>query len=329
MTTKNRKKVVVIGGGTGTSVVLSGLKKHNLDLSAIVSVADSGGSTGRLRDEFGFQPVGDLRQSLAALAKENDQAWIRKLLLYRFSHGDGLKGHNLGNLILTALQDMTGSTPKSLDISEKIFQLEGKIIPVTNKIVELVVEYKDGTIIIGEHHLNPENVGGKKIKSIKLSPKASINSKAKQAILDADAIVIGPGDLYASLLPNLVVSGVKKAIKDSKAKVIYILNLMSRYTQTHNYKASDYLFQMKKHLGKDPDYIIVNNGKIPSNIIKNYQKEKEHIVENDLKNTSSKIIKKDLVKIAKTSQKKSDTIKRSLLRHNEDTLTKIILNKKV
>lgn len=325
MTTKNIKKVVVIGGGTGTSVVLSGLKKHNLDLSAIVSVADSGGSTGRLRDEFGFQPVGDLRQSLAALAKENDQAWIRKLLLYRFSRGEGLKGHNLGNLILTALQDMTGSTPKSLDITENIFQLEGKIIPVTNKIVELVIEYDDGTIIIGEHHLNPENVGGKKIKSIKLSPKASINSKAKQAILDADAIVIGPGDLFASLLPNLVVDGVKKAIKDSKAKVIYVLNLMSRYTQTHNYKASDYLHQIEKHLGKTPDYTIINNGKIPSNIIKNYQKEKEHIVRNDLKNTTSKIIKKDLVKIAKTSQKKSDTIKRSLLRHNEDILTKIIL----
>ena len=143
------KKVVVIGGGTGTSMVLSSLKEHDgIDLSAIVSVADSGGSTGRLRDEFGFQPVGDLRQALAAFAEKD---WIKNLLLYRFNKGHGLEGHNLGNLVLTALQDMTGSTAKAIEVASKIFRLQGHIYPITTKPVNLVIEYSDGTVEIGEH----------------------------------------------------------------------------------------------------------------------------------------------------------------------------------
>ncbi|MFC1653926.1 uridine diphosphate-N-acetylglucosamine-binding protein YvcK [Patescibacteria group bacterium] len=323
---KDRPNIVVIGGGTGTSVVLSGLKKHNVNLTAIVSVADSGGSTGRLRDEFGFLPVGDLRQSLAALARENDQSWIRKLLLYRFNQGDGLKGHNLGNLILTALQDMTGSTPESLEISEKIFNLEGKIIPITNRVVDLVVEYEDGTIIIGEHHLNPEKAGGKKIKRIKLSPRAKIYPKAQKAILNADLIIIGPGDLYASILSNLAVEGVKGVFKKTKAKIAFIVNLMTRYTQTHEYKSSDHVKELKKYMGKHPDYVIINTEKIPSRELDNYKSQNEYPVEVDVSSCSDfQVIKDDLTLVTKAKQRKSDEIKRSLLRHDEKRLTKILL----
>lgn len=322
---KHKPQVVVIGGGTGSFVVLSGLKKHNLDLTAIITVADSGGSTGRLRDEFGFLPVGDLRQSLAALAQENDQSWIKNLLLYRFSHGKGLKGHNLGNLILTSLQDMMGSTPKALETASKIFRLEGRIYPVTTKNVDLVIEYHDGTFLIGEHQLNPKNVGGRQIKKIRLSPKAAIYQKAKKSIQAADIIIIGPGDLYASILPNFVVTGAKKALKKSKAKIIYIVNLMTRYTQTHNFSATDHVEEVARYLGRYPDCVVVNSGTIPPKLLKNYRKENEFPVKNDLRSNKYQVIKSTLAGISKAKQLRSDTVKRSLLRHNDKKLTNILL----
>lgn len=321
-----KSKVVVIGGGTGTSVVLTGLKGHSLDLTAIIAVADSGGSTGRLRDEFGFQPVGDLRQSLAALAQENGQAWIQQVLLYRFSQGSSLKGHNLGNLILTALQDLTGSTAKAVEKASKIFRLEGHIYPATTTNVDLVVEYTDGTFLIGEHHLNPENVGGKQIKRIRLSPQAKMYSKAKESIESADLIVIGPGDLYASILPNLVVSGAKQSFVKSKATVVYVVNLMTRFTQTHGFKASDHVEEIKKYLGRYPDWVIVNTANIPSSLQKSYKKDHEFPVENDLKQTHYQVVGAPLVTIAKTVASKADALKRSLLRHDETKLTKLLIN---
>src|SRR3989339_306188 len=206
----DEKKVVVIGGGTGTSTVVSGLKHKPVEITALVSVADSGGSTGRLRDEFGFQPVGDLRQTLAALAKENGQKWIRKLLLYRFDKGEGLKGHNLGNLILTALQDMTGSTTKALQVAEQIFRLSGQVVPATEDNVNLKIIYEDGSELVGEDYLNAESDQGKKVKEVALTPTAQISPAAKTAIEQADLIIIGPGDYHASLLATLLPIGTKE-----------------------------------------------------------------------------------------------------------------------
>ena len=328
MYTKIKKpKIVVIGGGTGTAVVLSGLKQKDLDLSAIISVADSGGSTGRLRDQFGFLPVGDLRQSLAALAREKDQAWIRKLLLYRFDQGDGLKGHNLGNLILTALQDICANTTKALEVAGRIFKLEGSIFPVTTKNVQLVIEYEDGTFLIGEDNLNPGKLGNKKIKRVRLSPAAQINTKAVKVIKEADLVVIGPGDLYASILPNFAVSGAKKVLSETKAKIVYIVNLMTRYTQTHNYTASMHVEEIKKYIGKYPDFVIINNKQIPKDILKNYTQEKGYPVINDLSiDAPYKIIAQKLFTIAQTKHNKADVIKRSLLIHDKEILTKVLLN---
>jgi uncharacterized cofD-like protein len=323
-----KTKVVVIGGGTGTFTVLSGLKQHGLDLTAVITVADSGGSTGRLRDQFGFLPVGDLRQSLAALARESDQSWIKDLLLYRFSNGEeGLRGHNLGNLILTALQDICGSTPKALEIAGNVFRLEGTILPVTCDNVDLVVEYSDGTFVIGEDNLNPEHIGGKKIKRIRLSPNAKIYHKTAKSIKDADFIIIGPGDLYASILPNFSVNGARNAINQSKAKIIYIVNLMTRYTQTHDYTAKDHVEEVKNYLGRYPDVVIVNSAKIPNKILKNYKSEKGYpVVDDVLKSEKSyKVIKEKLTSVAKTNISTSDVIRRSLLVHDRIKLTEILL----
>jgi len=328
MDTKTKKrKIVVIGGGTGTSTILSGLKTKDLDLTAIISVADSGGSTGRLRDQFGFLPVGDLRQSLAALAHENDQAWIRKLLLYRFDHGDGLKGHNLGNLVLTALQDICGGTPEALGVAGHIFRLEGNIFPVTTKNVDLVIEYEDGTFLIGEDNLNSDKLGGKKIKRVKLSPTAQIYPKASKAIKEADLVVIGPGDLYASILPNFVTDGAKKVLSETKARVVYIVNLMTRYAQTRNYTASMHVEEIKKYTGRYPDFVIINNGKIPKNILESYAQEKGCPVIDDLpRDGPYKVIAKKLATVAQTTPNKADAIKRSLLVHDKEALTEVLLN---
>ncbi|NMC35730.1 YvcK family protein [Candidatus Beckwithbacteria bacterium] len=326
MATVQNKKIVVIGGGTGTSVVVSGLKNHeNLNITALVSVADSGGSTGRLRDEFGFQPVGDLRQSLAALADEKEQSWIRNLLLYRFSQGEGLQGHNLGNLLLTALQDMAGSTAKALEIAESIFRLKGSIYPITETNVQLVVEYEDGTFLIGEDNLNPGNSGGKKIKKIHLSPKAKIYKKAAASIEQADLVVIGPGDLYASILPNFLAQGIKTAFTKSQAKIVYIVNLMTSFTQTANYKASDHLTELEQYLGKKPDFVFMHSGVISKQMLELYQAEQEFPVEDDLDRNKYQVIGRDFLETVVASKQPGDALHRSLLRHDGEKISQELL----
>lgn len=319
-------KIAIIGGGTGTYVVTSGLKNHDFDLVKLVAVFDTGGSTGRLRDQFGFLPVGDLRQSLAALAQENHNAWIRDLLLYRFDKGQGLKGHNLGNLILTALQDLTGSTPKALEIATQIFRLKGQVLPITTTSTNLKITYDDSTSLIGEHQLDEPQNGGKKITNIELTKPCSIHPPASRAILEADYIIIGPGDLYASLLPNFIVSGATQAIKKTQAKLIYVVNLMTRYTQSHNLSAQDHVNLIQKYLGKNLDYVIINNGAIPPQIAKLYSLQHEYPVIDDLSDNSSyKIIRSDLASQTVVKKSKSDHLPRALIRHDQDKLTHILL----
>ena len=320
------KKVVVIGGGTGTSMVLSSLKAlKGIDLSAIVSVADSGGSTGRLRDEFGFQPVGDLRQALSAFAEKD---WIKNLLLYRFEKGHGLEGHNLGNLVLTALQDMTGSTAKAIEVASKIFRLQGHIYPITTKQVSLVIEYSDGTVEIGEHILDDVNKhAGDRIIGIKTSPRAEIYSQAKSAIENAGVIIIGPGDLYGSIMPNLVIGGAPEIIRRSKAKLVFIMNLMTRYTQTHNMSAINHLEIVEKQLGRKVDAVIMNNGKIPLKILKAYKEQHEYPVADDLKKAGNRrIIRVNLIRSTLVKQNLVDAVHRSYLRHDPVKL-KLVLSK--
>ena len=321
------KKVTIIGGGTGTYVVTLGLKQHHFDVTKIVTVFDSGGSSARLRDEFGFLPVGDLRQSLAALAHENGHSWIRELLLYRFSKGKGLEGHNLGNLILTALQDMTGSTPKALEVATSIFRLKGNIYPVSTGISNLEIHYEDGTSIVGEDHLDDMSLGGRRITKINLTDKCSLYSKAKEAIQDSDFIIIGPGDIYASILPNFIVSGTKAAFAASSAKTIYIVNLMTRYTQTHGFTALDHVKVIEQYLGKPIDIVVVNNGAISPKILTKYAASKEFPVIDDLeKQSGKKIIRGDFSNSVPVKKQPGDKIPRSLMRHDQAKLTQALLD---
>lgn len=319
--------VVIIGGGTGTYVVGTGLTKFPLNLTAIVTVADNGGSTGRLRDEFGFLPVGDLRQALAAFTDANIGDDIRKLLLYRFSKGSGLEGHNLGNLILTALQDMTGSTPRAVEIAATLFRLKGAIYPITTKNIQLVIEYQDGTVAIGESVLDESAYGGKKIKSISTTPLASIYSKARSAILNADFIIIGPGDLYGSILPNLIIKGAGGALRQSKGKLIYNANLMSKFAQTYQMTIMDHLKVIEKTMNRRFDYIVINNTPIPQSIQKTYLEQHEVPLLDDVPNNPYAVIRADLLAKSLTQAHKADHLKRSFIRHDSDKIAATIINK--
>lgn len=318
------KQIVVIGGGTGTAVVLSGLKSNKkYQLSAIISTADSGGSTGRLRDEFGFIPVGDMRQALAALAKNQGQTWIRDLLLYRFNKGSGLEGHNLGNLILTALQDMTGSTTTAIEIAAKIFRLQGSIYPATTSVVDLVIEYDDGTFVIGEHHLNPGKSGGKHIKKVRLSPRASLYAPAKASLAKADAVIIGPGDVYASIMPALIVSGMKTVLQTLTCPIIYIVNLMTSYTQTSGFSAMDHVNSVENAINRPVTHILINNAPIPKTIKTAYLKQHDLPVVDD-GHSDPRIWRAPLITTTQVKPTAHDPLIRSFLRHDPKKIVNLI-----
>ncbi len=279
------KKVVVIGGGTGSYTVLKGLKNHDLDIVAIVSMSDDGGSSGILRDEFGVLPPGDLRKCIVALSESTET--MKEIFQYRFKNGC-LQGHNLGNLLITALGDIMGDYETAVEEVSKILNIKGRVLPVTFSNCRLCAELENGNIIEGETNIDiPKHDGNLKIKKIFLKPEAAANMKAIEAISSADLIVIGPGDLYSSVLCNLVVEGISDAIRESNAKKVYICNLMTKFGETNSFMVSDFIKEMDNYLGKGVlDYVIFNNSEMDANLLKQYEKENAHPVRLDLEETS-------------------------------------------
>lgn len=328
--TVNRKKIVVIGGGTGTYIILSGLKKYpKLDLSVIVSMMDSGGSNRVIRDEFGLLPTSDLRQCMVALSEEKPKELIRKLFTYRYNSGTGIAGMTFGNLFMAALTDIYGSQEVAIEKTCEFLDVKGKILPVTYENTNLVALYDNGKQILGEHMIDePEgDLCKHRIVELSVFPKANANSRAISEIKRAEMIILAPGDLYTSILPNLVIKGIAKAISDSSAKLVFVLNLMTRYGQTNNYKASDFLSEIKKYLGKDPDIILVNNAKIPKSAVNWYKKVGSILVEDDLKKIKKiKIIRNDFVHRKVYKKDLSDILTRSLVRHDPDKLAMSIIS---
>lgn len=317
------KNIVAVGGGTGTPVVLAGLKRNpNHHLTAVVAVTDSGGSTGRLRQEFNFLPVGDLRQCLAALAADDISEEMFNLLYYRFSGNGGLKGHNLGNLILTAFEDIKQTPGEAVAAVSKIFRTKGEVYPVTETLADLVAEYEDGSKQIGEHFLDDHTQGGKNIAQLSLTIPSPIYSPVKSALAGADLIVLGPGDLYGSLIPHALVEGFKEALQGSPAKFAYAVNLMTHYSQTHNMTAKDHVDVVSRYFGRQPDYVIVNDGPISQELLEAYAAQKEYPVANNLADQGlTKVIHGDFVAQVKIQLNSNDEVKRSLLRHDAEKLT--------
>jgi len=262
-----RPKIVVIGGGTGLSVMLRGLKEKPLDITAIVTVADDGGSSGILRNELHIPPPGDIRNVLSALA--DAEPLLTEVLQYRFTNGTGLAGHTLGNLMLAAMTDITGDFVTGIKQLSQVLAVRGKVLPAANRAIVLKAEMSDGTIVTGESMIPKANGS---IKRVFLEPQdVEALPEAVEALEQADAILIGPGSLYTSIMPNLIVPKLAQAIVESEAVKLFVCNVMTQPGETDNYSVSDHLDAIYDHIGHHLfDYVIVNNGEIPPHVESKY-----------------------------------------------------------
>lgn len=327
-----RKSVVVIGGGTGTHTVLRGLKRYRkkLDLTAVVTMADSGGSTGRLRDEFGQLPVGDVRMALAALASDVDEhdELVRELFLHRFDKGNGLSGHNFGNLFLVALTDLLGSEEAAIRAASRVLRVQGQVMPVTTESVHLVATYEDGHIITGEHDIDEPTTDrhAMRIVDLAVTPHATINPRAEDAILNADLIVLGPGDLYTSVLANCVVDGVADAIRHASAKLVYVSNLMTKSGQTADMGVQAHIDEIQRYIKRLPDAVLINDGEFPEELLVRYAADKEFPVKIDCDSGECDFIFSDFLATEEVKTKSGDSLKRSLIRHDSRKLARTLID---
>lgn len=312
----NHPKVVIIGGGTGTFVVLSGLKDLPLELNAVITMMDSGGSTGKLRDQYGVLPPGDIRQALVALS-HSEKIW-RELFLYRFVEGD-FAGHNFGNLFLSVLERITGNFEKAIEMAQTVLHTQGQIIPITLDNTHIHARLKDGQIIHTEALIDRQEERPA-IEQLFLDHPSRPNPKAIAAITESDYIVVGPGDLYTSILPNFLFPQIKEAFLQSSAKKILIMNLMNKLGQTDNFRASDYLAVYKKHLGQFPfTHLLINNAPIPTAAKRHYEAVGEdEVIDNLEPNPHYKLIRTNLLNEELVQKQGGDKLSRSLLRHDEN-----------
>jgi uncharacterized cofD-like protein len=270
MTDSGQPRIVIIGGGTGLPVLLRGLKKYPVDITAIVTVADDGGSSGRLRDELHILPPGDIRNVLAALS--DVEPLIEEMFQHRFKTANELSGHSLGNLILAAMTSITGNFVHAIQEMSKVLNVRGKVLPAANQNVVLHAELEDGTVVSGESKIP---FSGKRIKKVFLTPQDILPlPETLQAIQQADLIILGPGSLYTSILPNLLVPRIGKELCESNAKKIYICNLMTQAGETHDFTASDHVKAIYDHIECHfIDTILVHNEEIPHDIQLRYNEE--------------------------------------------------------
>ena len=304
------KKVVVLGGGNGMSTLLRGLKEFPLDLTAIVSVCDDGKSTGILRKEFNSPALGDIRRVLISLSET--EPLFEKMFNYRFETDGYLNGHAVGNFLIQAMSDITGSVSDGITALGTVLNLKGKVIPLTeNGDITLIGEMTDGTIVEGEHHITEAN---KTIKKVYYKNEPEITLEALNAIKKADLIVLSMGSLYTSIIPNLIPEEIKKELKNSKAKIMYVCNIMTQPGETDKFKVSDHINKLNEYLGeRKVDIVLANNGMIKQSIIDKYstleQKDPVILDEENLKNIE--IIGDDLVKV-EDGALRHDTLKLAL-----------------
>lgn len=307
-------RIVAVGGGTGLSMLLRGIKNITNNVTAVVTVGDDGGSSGRLREEMGVLPPGDIRNCIAALADDEDL--VTKLFQYRFKSGEGLEGHSFGNLFLTALCSITGDMVRAVKESSNVLSIRGRVLPSTLDDMKLVAEMEDGRIIHGESNI-PEAHG--KIKRLFTDPKhCRALADVISAIRDAELIILGPGSLYTSVIPNLLIEEISHEIAKSNAKKIYVCNIMTQPGETDGYSVCDHINAIMKHAGskKVIDAVLVNDF-MPSNLAKKYEMAGSYPVKLDLDN-----LKKLGVKLV--TRKLIEDSKEGLVRHSSNRVARAI-----
>ncbi|MBN2142678.1 YvcK family protein [Candidatus Woesearchaeota archaeon] len=317
MAKPEKQRIVVIGGGTGSYTVLRGLKKHDVEITAVVSMMDSGGSAGKLRDEYGYLPQGDMRRCLIALSE--DSSFLRKLFEYRFEKG-GVGGHSLGNLLLTAIRDIAGNEKDAIIEASRLLSIKGRVIPVTLVHAHIGAVLENGQVVVSETNIDiPKHNPDLKIKKLFIVPKPRANPDAVKAILEADKVVIGPGDLYTSVLANVLISGIKNALTETKAKKIFVCNIMNKYGETTNFSADDFLKEVEKYAGKGVlDCVLLNDKKPHAKTLKPYEDEGSSFIMPVLHSKAKgsgpvKVVKADLLDEG------------NLARHDSDKLADVIV----
>jgi uncharacterized cofD-like protein len=306
-------KIVTIGGGTGLSVLLTGLKENTSNITAVVTVADDGGSSGRLRQEFDILPPGDIRNCLVALA--DAPALMRDLFQFRFNTNSELSGHSFGNLFITVMTRLTGDFEKAIKETSKVLALRGRVIPSTLNNVVLVAEHKDGSTTVGEDRIPRAH---RPIKKVSLNPiESQATPDAIKAIEEAQIIVLGPGSLFTSIIPNLLIKEISQAIANSGAIKVYVCNVMTQPGETDGFSVSDHIKALINHSHpRVLDYCIINTGEIPAEILKRYAQEGSYLVINDRKKIEGmgyRVIEDDFA-----------IIERDVIRHDPERLAKII-----
>ena len=307
-------KITVIGGGTGLATLLRGLKKYSGNLTAVVTTADDGGSSGKLRKSLGILPPGDIRNCIIALADQ--EPLMESLFQYRFSTESGLSGHNFGNLFIAAMADITGDFEQAIEEFSKVLAITGKVIPATLENVTLCAEMCDGQIVIGESEIPKQ---GKQIKKVFLKPESPrANRAAIEAILDADCVVLGPGSLYTSVIPNLLLPEICHALNNTKAIKIYACNVMTQPGETTGYGAYDHVKAILSHCpGKNViEMVIVNTEDVPPELLQKYEAEGAHPVTPDIQQLQKekfRVIGRHLIS------------KTSLVRHDSEKLARLVI----
>lgn len=306
-------RITAVGGGTGLAVLLQGLKKHSSNLTAIVTVADDGGSSGRLRRDFHLPPPGDIRNCLVALA--DAEPLMRELFQYRFDSATELGGHSFGNLFIAAMTQVAGDFEQAVEASSKVLAISGRVVPCTLRNVSLVARNADGTVTKGEHLIS---TSGQAVEEVALEPGGSRpTAAALNAIGECDAIILGPGSLYTSVIPNLLVEGMAEAIAASPAVKIYVCNVMTQAGETKGYMASQHLNALIRHAGPGVvDYVICNNGKVPNPLLDRYRMEQAEPVlldARELRGGTYRVIVEDVISAG------------DYVRHDPDKLAEIIV----
>ncbi|MDU3831564.1 YvcK family protein [Gemella haemolysans] len=306
-------KVVTIGGGTGLSVLLRGLKKYPLEITAVVTVADDGGSSGKIRSDMNIPSPGDIRNVIAALS--DVEPYLEKMFQYRFDSGE-VKGHPVGNLMIAAMTDIHGDFSTAVKVMSRILNVRGTVLPTTNDIATLNAVLSDGEIIRGESSITK---AGGVIDHVYITPsRVKPNEDVLKAIEEADYIIMGPGSLYTSIIPNLVISNVSEKIRESKAKKIYVCNVMTQHGETDNYSVCDHIVAINKHVQENIfDLVIANSREFDDSILSKYHKEKQEPVKIDHEKIEAlgiKLIKNNDVGI----------VDNNTIRHNADKVSELI-----
>ncbi len=326
---KNNPSVVVIGGGTGTYTLLSSLRDKPVMLTALLTMVDDGGSNKILRDEFGLLPTSGVRQAIVALS--HNRSLLRELFMYRFHQGSGTTGMTFGNLFLAAMTDMVGTQEKAIEETCKLLSVKGHILPISYDDVRLVARYSDGREVVGEHAIDePEKGSTAQIVDVWTTPKATVSEKAKEAILNADCIILGPGDFYTNTVPDLIVEGVCDAIISSQAKVLFIVNLMTKFGDSQGYTAKTFIEKLSKYIpvSRLSAIIINNDTSFSQETIDAYTREGAQPIHDDLDEMglpeSVQIIRAPVVSKKEAQTVQADVLKRSVIRHDQEKLGAVL-----